>query len=379
MKKGLVSILFFVVTSSLICAQTIQSQTRGVKNIAEAEMSTALQNYIDQLAAEDLFSGAVLVARGDTPILLKAYGLADKKLNISNKVDTKFNIASMTKMFTAVAVAQLVEAGRLSFNDSIGRHLPDYPNKEVADRVTIHHLLTHSSGLGDYQNEKFYARLDKMRKIADLVPLFVTDPLKFQPGDGWDYSNAGFAVLGMIIEKVSGQSYFDYVKEHIFKPAGMMNTDFYERDKNIFNRALGYMKANAKGEPDPEGFRQENTSTRPAKGSSAGGAYSTVNDLFKFRAALFGHKLLSEKYKDILTRAKVKVPPGWPMNEYGYGFQINVIDGQRIVGHGGAAPGVSGKFDTYPELGYTVVILSNYDLPAIMPVVKRTRELILQQ
>lgn len=150
-----------------------------------------------------------------------------------NRTDTRFNLGSMTKMFTAVAIAQLAELGKLSFHDPISRHLPDYPNEAVASKVTIHHLLTHTSGMGDYQNEKFYARLDQLRTLSDLVPLFVNDPLAFESGAKWDYSNAGFVVLGLIIEKVSGQDYFTYVKQHVFKPAGMTSTDFYERDKNV--------------------------------------------------------------------------------------------------------------------------------------------------
>jgi CubicO group peptidase (beta-lactamase class C family) len=183
-------------------------------------------------------------------------------------------------------------------------------------------------------------------------------------------------VLGLIVEKVSGQSYFDYVKKHIFKPAGMKNTDSYERDKFINNRAIGYMRVNDKGEPDSEAPRRENTSTRPAKGSSAGGGYSTIGDMLKFHLALSRHKLLSRKFTDIVTTGKVKVPPGQPMSEYAYGFTISTSKGTRIVGHGGASLGIAGKFEMYPELGYTVVILTNYDFSDMMPVIMKTRELI---
>jgi D-alanyl-D-alanine carboxypeptidase len=379
MRNTLALITLTIIAAASICARNAQPQLSDHKKTSTAEIRKELETYIDKLAAEDKFSGAVLVARDGKPIFMKAYGMANKSGNIPNRIDTKFNLGSMNKMFTAVAIAQLAERSKLSFDDPISKHLPDYPSREVANKVTIHHLLTHTSGLGDYQNERFYAQLDKMRTVADLVPLFANDPLSFEPGEKWDYSNAGFVVSGLIIEKASGQSYFEYVKQHIFKPAGMTNTDFYERDTNVLNRAVGYMKVNLKGEPDPEAPRRENRSTRPAKGSPAGGAYSTVNDMFRFRLALLKYRLLNQKYTDIVMREKVKVPAGWPMSEYGYGFAISFVNGKRIVGHGGAGLGIAGKLEMYPELSYTVVILSNYDLPAIMPVVMKTRELILQE
>lgn len=341
-------------------------------------LASELSTYLEKLAADDKFSGSVLVARNGKPFFQQAYGMANKNRQIRNRVDTKFNLGSMNKMFTAVAIAQLVEAGKLSFSDTVGKHLAGYPNKAVAEKVTIHQLLTHTSGLGDYLNEKFYARLDQMKTVSDLMPLFADDPLSFEPGTSWDYSNAAFAILGLIIEKVSGQNYFAYVKQHVFKRAGMSKTDFYEREQEVPGRAVGYMRVNAAGESDPEAPRRENTSTRPAKGSPAGGAYSTVNDMLKFHIALRNNKLMSQKYTEVVTTGKVKVPPGWPMHEYGYGFTISVVNGKRIVGHGGAGQGVAGKFEMYPELGYTVVVLSNYELPAIMPVVAKTRELILK-
>jgi len=376
------TVKFFVFVFSVLAVMNgniFRVSSASSDTMSDVEIAGELNTYLEKLAVEDRFSGAVLVAKNGKPIFQRAYGIANKSGHVPNKVDTKFNLGSMNKMFTAIAIAQLAERGKLSFGDTIGRHLTDYPNKAVAEKVTIHQLLTHTSGMGDYLNERFYAQLNDIRTVASLLPFFVNDSLTFEPGSQWEYSNAGFAVLGLIIEKVSGQSYFDYVKKHVFKPAGMTNTDFYERDKNIPNRAVGYMRVNAKGEPDPEAPRRENASARPAKGSPAGGAYSTVNDMLKFHLALRNHKLLSHEYTEIVTTGKVKVPAGQPMNEYGYGFTISEASRGSIVGHGGAGPGVAGKFEMYPELGYTVVVLTNYDLPAMMPVVMKTRELILRQ
>ena len=333
-----------------------------------------LDEFLQQASERDAFSGVVLVAKNGKPIFVKAYGLANKKDNSPNRVDTKFDLGSMNKMFTAVGIAQLVERGKLSFTDTIAKVLPDYPNRNIAERVTIHDLLTHTSGMGNYQNQDYMANLKKIRTNADLLPFFVNDRLAFEPGAKWQYSNSGFVVLGLIIEKVSGQNYFEFVKENIFKPAGMIDTESYERDKPMPNLAIGYMRVNAEGRSDPSSPLRENTSVRPLRGSAAGGGYSTVYDLLKFSQALYGHKLLSEKYTTIVTTGKVEA--GGVDRKYGYGFGDNFIEGVRVTGHNGGGPGIGANFDIFPELGYIAVVLSNYSAPTMMPVVKKIRELI---
>jgi D-alanyl-D-alanine carboxypeptidase len=342
--------------------------------MGEAVSIEELDAYLKKAADEDSFSGVVLVAKDAQPVFKKAYGMANQSTHTPNNLETKFNLGSMNKMFTAVAIAQLAERGKLSFNDTISKHLPGYPNKAVAAKVTIHHLLTHTSGMGDYFNDDYFARLNRMRTVADLLPLFVNDTLAFEPGTKWQYSNSGYVVLGLIIEKVSGQSYFDYVKEEIFRPAGMTDTDFYERDENVPNRAIGYTKMGANGQSDPAAPRRDNTSLRPAKGSPAGGGYSTAEDLLKFSLALRSHKLLSQKYTDIVITGKVEV--GGVVGKYAYGFGDKIFDGKHIVGHNGGGPGIAANLDMFPEIGYTAVLLSNYDPPAMMPVIMKLRGLI---
>ena len=340
----------------------------------DAALARQINAYLEEAAAKDAFSGAVLIARNGQPIFKKAYGMANKSNSTPNNVDTKFDLGSMNKMFTAVAIAQLVEQGKLSFTDTVGKLLPDYPNKAVAEKVTVHHLLTHTSGMGSYFNEKFQANLNNLKTVPDYLPLFANDPLAFEPGAKWQYSNSGFVVLGLIVEKVSGQSYYDYVKEHIFKPAGMLNTDSYERDQDTPNLAIGYTKMGENGRPDPSAPRRSNATMRPVKGSPAGGGYSTVDDMLKFGLALQNHKLLSQKYTEIVTTGKVE--PGGPDRKYGYGFGEEMNNGRRIVGHNGGGPGIGANFDIFTTLGYTAVILGNYDPPAMMPVVKEIRELL---
>lgn len=335
----------------------------------DAAVIKELDAFLEKAAAADEFSGAVLLARNDQVVFEKAYGLANKDTKTPNKVDTKFNIGSMSKMFTAVAIAQLAERGKLSFNDAVGKLLPDYPNKEVA-KVTVHQLLTHTSGMGSYHNETYFSNLDKMKTVADLLPLFVNNPLAFEPGTKWQYSNAGYVVLGLIIEKVSGQDYFDYVKQNIFKPAGMVNTDSYETGKAVPNLALGYTKMQFSG--GRSDTRQQNR--RPAKGSPAGGGYSTVEDMLKFSVALRSNKLLSQKYTELVMKGQVETQGAGA--KYAYGFGDKEINGQRIVGHNGGAPGIGANFDIFPQLGYTAVVLSNYDPPAMSAVVTKLREVL---
>lgn len=340
------------------------------KKMTDAEIASSLAAYLDDLVKQDRFSGVVLIAKDGKPIFEKAYGLADKAGNVPNNTDTRFNLGSMNKMFTAVAIAQLAEAGKLSFDDTVGKHLPDYPNKDVANKVTIHQLLTHTSGLGSYWNARFDANRKTIKSVSDYLALFADEPLKAEPGKRFQYSNSGFIVLGAIVEKVSGQNYFDYVKEHIYKPAGMKNTDAYEMTANTPNLAMGYTSEGRDGEAQVP--RHENSDSRPNKGGPAGGGYSTVEDLMRFHIALRNHKLLSQKYTDLITTGKVDMGRA----KYGYGFGDETINGTRVFGHNGGAPGIGSDLSMYPELGYTSVVMTNYDPPLMMPVVKKIREMI---
>lgn len=346
-------------------------QSKSAAGAGASEVGQELDAFIGGLVADDLFSGSVLVAKDGKSVFKKAYGMANKEFEVPNRVGTRFNVASMGKMFTGVAVAQLAEQGRLAFDDLIGRHLPDYP-REVAGRVTIHHLLTHTSGMGSYWKPEFHeANHARFRTVRDYFPLFVNDPLAFRPGEKWAYSNAGFMVLGAIVERVSGRSYFDYVKGQVFERAGLGDTDFYEADRVTPNLAAGYTKQNRYLQGSKEWT--SNIFISPVKGGPAGGACSTVEDLLRFDLALRTHKLLNRTYTDTVLAGKVEYRPG---AKYAYGFANDVVAGERVVFHDGGANGVSAEFDMYPDLGYTVVVLSNYDHPAARPVVKKAREII---
>ncbi len=356
---------------TLLPTQASCQQSKPVAAINDSVTAKEIDAFIKKLAEDDKFSGAVFVAKDDKPIFQKAYGLASKEYNVPNQTNTKFNVASVGKMFTGVAVAQLAEQGKLSFNDFIGKYLPDYP-KDVANRVTINHLLTHTSGLGSYWKDEFHeANHARFRTIQDFFPLFTNDAPAFPPGAKWSYSNAGFMVLGAIIEKVAGQSYFAYVKENVFRRAGMNDTDFYEADRVTPNLAIGYTKQNR--------YLREVTEwtntlfISPVKGGAAGGGYSTVEDLLRFSVALRQNKLLNSEMTDTTLTGKVEYAAN---RKYAYGFANDIINGQRIVFHDGGANGISAEFDMYPDTGYTIIVLSNYDHPAARPVVKKAQEMI---
>ncbi len=317
--------------------------------------------YLEELVSNDQFSGAVLIAQESEIRLEEAYGLADQSLAIPNQIDTKFNLGSMNKMFTAVAILQLMESDKLSLEDTIIQHIPDYPNTEVATVVTIHQLLTHTSGLGDVFTEEFSANPHQYRSNADFLPLFVNEPLQFQPGEQFSYSNAGYVVLGLIIERVSGQSYDEYIQQNIYDPSGMVNTGAFEIDADTPNLAVGYTTRNIWG--NETGILTSNTALMPGEGFAAGGGYSTVEDLLNFRNALLSFELLNPESTELLLTGKVVVREN---SNYAYGFFDRVVAGQRVVGHGGGAPGVCSSLNMYPDTGYTVIVLSNSDNGCIL-------------
>lgn len=335
------------------------------QKISQTEVIRNLEADLGRLTSEDNFSGAVLVARKGRPFFLKAYGLASWSFNVPNQVDTKFNLGSMNKMFTGVAVVQLAEQGKLSFDDPVVKHLPEYPNTEVAEKVSIHHLLTHTSGMGSHFTEEYMqASKTRFRKVDDYFPLYVDVPLAFEPGEGWQYSNSGFILLGAIIEKVSGEDYFDYIRDHIYLPAGMLNTDSYDIDIDVPNLAVGYTRLF--GRP-----RRNNLFYHAIKGNPAGGGYSTVEDLLRFANALQEHELLNQEFTSILLSGKVETDRG--DQTYAYGFHEEIFSGTPIVGHGGGAPGINSMLDMYSSSGYTAAVMANYDPPTAERVTSRLR------
>jgi len=305
-----------------------------------------LVNVYGQL---DLFSGTVLVARGGKIIYAGATGDANKDHKIANDLDSRFNIGSIGKIFTATAIIQLMQEGRLKLSDPIGKYLPDYPFPERS-KITIHHLLNHTSGLGDYMSHKVYSSTSiKARRISDILTLIWDQKPEFSAGKRFRYSNSGMVVAGAIIEKVSGMSYGQYLNKKIFTPLGMKNSGIVYPEQVVPNRAIGYIKRG--------GSYISNVFLEPPPFSD-GGLYTTVEDLLKFDQALCGEQLLNDKSK------KVMFTPRRPARGYACGWGTGKMYGKKLVGHGGGAPGISAMFYRYIDDHVTVIVLSNYNRAA---------------
>jgi D-alanyl-D-alanine carboxypeptidase len=310
----------------------------------------AWQAEIDKAAATGKFSGVWLWAKNGVAVTSGARGKADRERGIDNTLNTRFRIGSMNKMFTAVATLQLVERGKLSLDDTIVKILPDYPNTNVASKVKVRHLLSHTGGTGDIFGPEFEAHRLELKSLQDYVKLYGERDLQFEPGTKWEYSNYGFLLLGVLIEKVSGKSYYDYVAENVYKVAGMTDSGSEPESVEVANRSKGYMR---------DRFEiVSNESTLPWRGTSAGGGYTTAADLMKFADALRSNKLL--KAETLAEATRPQFTPG----DYGFGFQIGRPDEVRTFGHGGGAPGMNSILRVYPESGQTVIVLCNLDSPS---------------
>lgn len=311
---------------------------------------------VDRLIASDSFSGVVLLAKDDEVIWTRQAGLADVVAETPIHAESRFNLGSMNKMFTAVGILQLMKEGLLTLDGTVSQYLPDYPNAEVAETVTIEQLLMHTSGLGDVFTEEFGTDPHRYRTNQDFLELFVDDPPAFPPGRQWSYSNAGFVVLGLIIEELSGLSYDDYVHDFIFEPSGMLATAAHDVEDEFENLAIGYTELDINS--NPTGVLSDHRPLMPGRGFAAGGGYSTVGDLHRFRNALFNHELLSPESTELLITGQIELQD---QAMYAFGFFDRIQSGERVVGHGGGAPGVCSSLSMYPDSGYTVVVLSNSD------------------
>jgi len=309
----------------------------------------AWKTEIDKTASAGKFSGAWLWCRNGKVITSGARGKADREKGIDNTLDTRFRIGSMNKMFTAVATLQLIERGKLSLDDAIGKILPDYPNANVASKVKVRQLLSHTGGTGNIFGPEFDAHRLELKTLQDYVKLYGQRDLQFEPGTKWEYSNYGFLLLGVIIEKISGESYYDYIARNIYNVAGMTDSGSEPESAEVPNRSKGYMR---------DQFEiVSNEQTLPWRGTSAGGGYTTVSDLMKFADALMSNKLLKPETLAEATR------PQFRTDFYGFGFQVNRPDEPRTYGHGGTAPGMNAILRVYPESRQSVIVLCNLDSP----------------
>lgn len=322
--------------------------------MSEGETVAALRAEIEALVAADRFSGAVLVAKAGVPIFAQAYGLADRERKLPNTIDTRFRLGSMNKMFTAVALVQLAQAGKIELDAPIAEYLPKYPNEDVAAKVTPHHLLSHTGGTGDIFGPEFDAKRLELRTHADYLELYGTRALEFEPGTQWKYSNYGFVLAAAVIEAVTGKPYYDAVDAAVYAPAGMTSTASPPEEDGTAGRVVAYTRS---GRTEPWVSAAD---TLPWRGTAAGGGDSTVKDLLAFANALTSHRLVDAEHLELMTTSKA--PPSTNV-QYGYGLVIDTISGVRCIGHSGGAPGINGQLFIC-DSGYTIAVLANLDPPA---------------
>lgn len=327
-------------TALLLTASALSAQATDSAPLPEAALISKIRHAVDSLALADQFSGVIMLAKQGTPVFQQAWGMADREAHRPNTVQTAFNLGSINKVFTATAIRQLVAAHQLEVDSVLGKYWPDYPNQAVASQVTVKQLLNHRSGIGGniFDAPPGGTRHD-IRHNDDYLQLFVHEPLQFTPGSQQAYSNAGYVVLGILVERLSGEDYYAYVNQHIYRPAGMTHTAAYPSDSLPPNTAIGYTR----GEDDapPDAPLRRNTDLLPGRGSAAGGGYSTAGDLAHFLQAL---------------REK-KIPGGPPPG----------------IGAAGGTVGVNAVMEGGLPGGYDLIVLTNLDPPAAERVARLVR------
>ncbi|MCK4943738.1 MAG: serine hydrolase [Candidatus Aminicenantes bacterium] len=309
-----------------------------------------IQKTDDIVQAEkkyDLFSGTILVAKDGKILYVKGIGEANKEYHIGNRLETRFNISSIQKCFIAVLIMQLNEEGKISLTDSLRKYFPECPYNS-ADQIQIRHLLNHTSGLGDYRKSKDYQhQADTFRTIDDILPLVYQDQPVLTPGEKFRYSNTGMLFLKAIIQKVTGMGLGEALKKRIFDPLGMDQTVLLIGGDVLSNRATGYTLSK-----DLVKYRRV---LEEPSGYAGGGIYTTVLDLLKFDQALYREQLLGNESKNIMFT------PVKPSRFYAYGWIVVPFAGTTVIYHGGMSGGFNSEFRRYPEKGYTIIVLSNYE------------------
>jgi CubicO group peptidase (beta-lactamase class C family) len=338
-------------------AKSPKSATAGAAPASEKARLTQISNYAAKLAKAEMFSGVIAIARNDRPIFTKAYGQADRSFGTPITIDTRFQVGGIDKSFTAIAIAQLVEAGKLSYDDPLSKFIADYPDRVNANKIKVKHLLSHTSGLGDYFTDKYAANLRRLKDVQSYLSILDRKPPDFEPGTVFQDSSVGYLLLGRIIEIASGEDYYEYIQRHIFQPAGMQHSfqDFLQRSnpksaipyEDYFDR--DHFVTNIYGYVAPP----------PARGAPDSATVSTAEDLARFTAALRNGKLVSPASYQLMTTPK----PELGAKTYGYGFMVNkfVDETRDVIGHDGDAVGLCAEYDLVRDLKepYTVVVLSN--------------------
>lgn len=335
--------------------QPIKSTEEFFAMATDETISNILDTYMKALAENRNFHGSVLVAKEGKVLLNKGYEFADLDQNTMNKSQTKFAIGSITKQFTAMAIMQLSEKGLINVNDNLSKYLPDFPNGEL---ITIHNLLTHSSGLVDYLGLIEFDKVVLDNKDAmDILSIVENEGLMFNPGEAFNYSNTNYLILGILVEKLSGMSYEDYLQKNIFDPVNMENTGICYGKDNEIHDATAYSGFLESAPIDDEGLLQI--------AYGAGNIYSTVEDLYRWDQALKTEKLVKGETLNQIFSEHVAMPGA---GSYGYGWMIVDSGVGKMIFHGGNTLGFTANLIRFIDIDMTIIILSNngyYDLTAL--------------
>jgi CubicO group peptidase (beta-lactamase class C family) len=367
-----------------VTAQDVYPAGPGLKTPSPAEVVSATEALAVAYDSVGDMSGVVLLAKDDQVVLRRAYGKASLAYDANMTLTTRLSTASIGKSFTAVAIAQLIDAGKLALDDTVGRALPDYADPVVRDRVTIRQLLTHTSGLGDlYDHPKWPIVRTRIRTVPGYMELVVGRPLLSEPGAKYEYSNAGYILLGAIVEKLSGRDFYDYVHDHIFVPAGMTHSSYPMADDETPGFATPLTNFMDRGET---GYiyrlgRPRNAVLQLAgRGGPQGGACFTGDDLMAFDVAFRSGKLTSPAMVKLMTSVQGPAVGGrrgaQPETSPGLGFEVTSRNGHTMVGHQGGDLGIGSFVYHFPETGYTMVVMSNRDPRAVRVMLQMLRALI---
>jgi CubicO group peptidase (beta-lactamase class C family) len=344
----------FVLLGAALLSPKIKAQT-------DEQKAKRFDSICEVYSKKNQFSGSVLISKKGKVLLNKGYGMANYGYNIANTPVTKFKLASVSKQFTAMAILILEEKGKLSTNDKLSKYIPGYPN---GDKITIHNLLTHTSGI---QNVTGLPKFDSIKTLKhsheQIIACFKDLPLEFEPGTKMNYSNSGYILLSYIIEKVSGKTYAQFMKESIFYPLNMKSSGVYDNAEVLKNAAQGYSESD-------EGYLNAPYIDMSIP-SGAGALYSTVEDMFLWDQSFYTEKLVKKStLQKMLTPFK---------DNYAYGLKIESFAGHKLITHSGGIEGFATITNRFPEDELYIVILKNVDNQQLFPAHRIARAIMLDQ